>query len=157
MSSSWICLSAIGIGVVAGLRSFTAPALVSWAVHLGWLDLRDSPLAFIGSTAAVVILAILAVGELLGDKWPGTPKRTALAPLAARIVSGGFCGACLFVAANQAWLGGAVAGGIGGLIGAFGGYEIRKRLVAGLRINDLVVALGEDLVAIGLAWFLVSR
>jgi len=157
MSSYWIYLSAIGLGLVAGLRSFTAPALVSWAVHLGWLNLRDSPLAFIGSTAAVVILSIMAVGELLGDKWPGTPKRTALAPLAARILSGSFCGACLFVAANQPSLTGAVIGGIGAIIGSFGGYEIRKRLVAGLRINDVIVALGEDLVAIGLACFLVWR
>jgi len=99
----------------------------------------------------------MAVGELLGDKWPGTPKRTALAPLAARILSGSFCGACLFVAANQPSLTGAVIGGIGAIIGSFGGYEIRKRLVAGLRINDVIVALGEDLVAIGLACFLVWR
>ena len=35
-------LGCFSIGVIAGLRSLTAPALVSWAAHLGWLDLRGS-------------------------------------------------------------------------------------------------------------------
>ena len=46
-------------------------------------------------------------------------------------------------------------GGIGGIVGAFLGYSIRRRL--DLHIKDLVVAICEDLVAVGLALFLVSR
>ena len=42
------------------------------------------------------------------------------------------------------------------VIGAFAGYEIRKRLIAALNIKDVFVALLEDLVAIGLACFFVS-
>ena len=34
------------IGVVAGLRAMTAPAAVSWAARLGWLNLQGTPLAF---------------------------------------------------------------------------------------------------------------
>ena len=34
-----VALLALLIGVVAGLRTFTAPAAVSWAAHLGWLPL----------------------------------------------------------------------------------------------------------------------
>ena len=34
------------IGVVAGLRSMTPPAAVSWAARLGWLHLEGTPLAF---------------------------------------------------------------------------------------------------------------
>jgi uncharacterized membrane protein len=48
-------------------------------------------------------------------------------------------------------------GATGGLIGAFAGYEIRKRLVAGWNIRDVLVALTEDAIAIGLACFLVAR
>jgi uncharacterized membrane protein len=157
MSSNWIYLAAVGIGIVAGLRSFTAPAAVAWAAHLGWLNLSDSPFAFMGSTPAVATLSILAVGELLGDKWPKTPKRTAVAPLLARILMGGVSGACLFAVANQSLPIGGVLGGIGGVIGAFGGYEIRSRLVQSLKTKDIFVALCEDIVAIGLALFLVSR
>jgi uncharacterized membrane protein len=34
---------------VAGLRALTAPAVVSWGVHLGWFDLRGSWLSFLGN------------------------------------------------------------------------------------------------------------
>jgi hypothetical protein len=30
------------IGVIAGLRTMTAPAAVSWATHLGWLPLQNT-------------------------------------------------------------------------------------------------------------------
>ncbi len=43
-----IVLLALVIGIVAGLRTFTAPTAVSWAAHLGWLKLDDSVLAFLG-------------------------------------------------------------------------------------------------------------
>lgn len=148
---------AFGIGVVAGLRTFTAPAAVSWAAYLGWLNLQGSPVAFMASTWAVAIFSLLAVFEFVGDLLPKTPKRTAPAPLAARILMGGLCGACLCLSANQSpWIG-AVFGAIGAVIGAFSGYEIRSRLVTGLGIKDIFIALSEDLVAIGLACFLVSR
>ena len=45
---------ALGLGFVAGLRSLTPPAAVAWAGHFGWLNLNQSPLAFMGSTIAVV-------------------------------------------------------------------------------------------------------
>ena len=74
---------ATGIGIVAGLRSLLAPAVVAWAAHFGWLNLHGSPLAFMGSTIAVAVFSLFAIGELVGDKLPKTPKRTALAPLSA--------------------------------------------------------------------------
>jgi uncharacterized membrane protein len=42
-------------------------------------------------------------------------------------------------------------------MGAFAGYELRKRLAAGLKVKDLFIAIPEDLVAIGFAAFLVTR
>jgi uncharacterized membrane protein len=77
-------------------------------------------------------------------------------PLLARILTGGLCGACLCVSVNQPLVG-ALLGGIGGVIGAFAGYEARRRLVGSLNIKDIFVALSEDLIAVGLALFLVSR
>jgi len=154
---NYVFVFAIGIGIVAGLRSLTAPAVIAWAAHLGWLNLHGSPLAFIGSTTAVAIFSLLAIGELVADKLPNTPKRTAIVPLLARIVLGGLCGACLCAVAGKSLLAGALLGGTGGVIGAFVGYETRKRLVNSLHIKDLVVAICEDFVAIVLAFFLVSR
>jgi uncharacterized membrane protein len=154
---NYLFILAIGIGIVAGLRSLTAPAVVAWAAHLGWLSLSGSSLAFMGSTVVVAIFSLLAIGELIADKMPKTPRRTSLVPLLTRIVTGGLCGGSLCASANQSLLIGALLGGTGAVIGAFAGYDIRRRLVSKLNTKDLLIAIPEDLIAIGLAWFLVSR
>ena len=154
--SSYVLILAAGIGFVAGLRSLTAPAAVSWAAHLGWLDLQGSPLAFMGSMAAVAIFSILAAAELVADKLPTTPNRTTPGPLMARIVMGGLAGACLSVSAGRLFVAGMVLGGIGGVIGAFVGYEVRRRLAHGPKFKDVIIAILEDLIAIGLALSIVS-
>jgi uncharacterized membrane protein len=108
---------ALGLGFAAGLRWLSPPAVVAWAAHLGWLNLNDSPLAFMGSTITVVIFSLLAVVELIGDLLPQPPKRTAPVPLAARILMAGLCGTCLCAASNQTLIIGAILGGVGGVIG----------------------------------------
>lgn len=155
--NAYLLAAALGIGLVAGLRSMLAPAAVAWAVRLGWLNLHGSPFAFTESSLALITFSLFAVGELVADLLPMIPKRTALVPLLLRLLSGGFCGACLFASANRSLLIGAAAGALGAVIGAFAGYEIRRRLVADLKLKDVAVALGEDLVALGLALFVVSR
>lgn len=150
-------LLAFGIGLVAGLRSLAAPAIVAWAAYLGLLNLHGSPLAFMESGVAVAVLSLLALGELIGDKLPRTPNRTALAPLLARIITGGLSGASLCAATHRSLAVGAILGAVGGVVGAFLGYSIRRRSVTSLRVKDLYLALGEDLLAIGAAIFLVTR
>ena len=157
MNATSILFFAFGIGVVAGLRALTAPAAVAWGTHLGWLHLVASPVAFMASTWALVLFSALAIVELVADLLPKTPNRTALGPLLARLISGGICGACVCASANQSPLVGIALGGIGAVIGAFGGYELRKRLVAGLGVKDIFIALPEDVIAISLALFIVSR
>jgi uncharacterized membrane protein len=152
-----VLLLALGTGVVAGLRSFTAPAVVAWATHIGWINLHGSPLAFMGSVWAVGIFTILAMVEFIVDQLPTTPPRTAPAGLSPRIVTGALCGVCMAVAGGASlWLG-ALAGVIGGVAGAFGGKAARVGLVRALRVPDFAIAVPEDLIAIGLGWFLASR
>ena len=149
-------LFAFLIGLFAGLRSLTPPAAVAWAVHLGWLKLAR-PLSLIGSLPAVIILSLLAIGELIFDKLPNTPNRTAPPGLIARIVTGGFTGACVSLGGGQSALVGAGLGLLGGIVGCFAGYHARAWLVRSLRQSDFNVALLEDLVAIGGSLFIVSR
>ena len=93
MNSAFALLLAFGSGVVAGLRSLTAPAVVAWAAHIGWINLHGSPLAFMGAVWAVAIFTVLAVVELVADQLPTTPSRTAPIGLSARIVTGALTGA----------------------------------------------------------------
>jgi uncharacterized membrane protein len=157
MNDNSVFFLAVGIGIVAGLRAMTAPAAVSWAAYLGWLNLNSSPLSFMGSVVAVAILSLAAVGEYVNDKLPKTPSRTAPPSLIARLVTGGLSGACLCASAGQSLMVGAILGAIGSLIGTFGGYQVRTRLTSSLKVKDIFIAILEDLVAIGLALFLVSR
>jgi len=157
MQMGLVLLIVFGIGVVAGLRSLTAPAVVAWAAHLGWLDLHGSALGFMGSKWSVAIFTVLALVEFVGDQLPATPPRTGAVGLSARIVTGALCGACVAIAGGAGlWLG-AIIGAIGGVAGAFGGYQARVGLVRGLRVPDFAVAIPEDIVAIGLGLFLTSR
>ena len=80
------------LGCVAGLRSLTPPAAVCWGAHMGWLHLGGTKLAFLGHPAALIIFTLLALFELVNDKLPKTPARTALPGLSARILTGAFGG-----------------------------------------------------------------
>lgn len=145
------------IGVIAGLRSMTAPALVSLAANLGWLDLSGSRLSFLGSKTAIIVLSLLALGELVADKLPKTPNRTDPGPLIFRAITGGFSALAICISAHQPLLMGAILGILGSIAGAFAGYKIRHRLVTAFGLPDFGVAAAEDLVAIGGGLLLVSH
>lgn len=144
------------IGVVAGLRSMTAPAAVSWAARLGWLHLENTWLAFLGFAATPYILSLLAVGELIADKLPKTPSRKAPVGFIARVASGALCGAAIG-ATRETLIGGAVAGVLGSVVGTLGGYEFRARLVKAIGGKDLPIALVEDAIAIFGAHFVLHH
>ena len=156
MNTSYVLVLAFAIGLIAGLRSITAPALISWAAHLKWIELQNSPLSFLGSTAAAYTLTLAAIGELIADKLPGASNRTEPFGLIARAITGAVSGAALCIAANKSLVIGAILGAAGGIAGGFAGYQIRTRLVRALNA-PLVVALLEDAVAIGCGLFLVTR
>ena len=137
---------ALLIGVVAGLRAMTAPAAVSWAAHLGWLPLQDTPLAFLGFTATPYIFTVLAIVELITDQLPKTPSRTVPMQFGARIVLGGLSGAAIG-AAHGGLVGGLIAGVVGAVIGTLGGARVRAALARTFG-RDLPAALIEDAVAI---------
>ena len=145
------------LGCTAGLRSLTAPAVVCWAAHLGWLHLAGSKLAFMGHPGTLIFFTLLAVVELIADKLPKTPLRTAPPGLIARIVFGGLCGTALAISAGGSLVMAAITGFIGALFGTFCGYNIRQALVVRAHLPDLAVALVEDVIAIASGFLIVSR
>ena len=144
------------IGVVAGLRSLTAPAAVSWAARLGWMHPEYTWLAFLGFDATPYILSALAIGEFFNDKLPNTPSRRAVGPLIVRMLTGALSGAALG-AASEALPGCLLAGVLGAVAGTLGGYEFRSRLVRATGGKDLPIALLEDAIAIFGAAAIVSH
>ncbi len=145
------------IGCVTGLRSLTAPAAVCWGAHLGWLHFAGTRLAFLQHRTTLIIFTLLALVELIADKLPNTPARTAPLGLIARVLVGGFCGAALSLSAGGGVVVAAIVGVLGALAGTFGGYNIRHALVAKAHLPDIAVALAEDAVAIAGGLLIVSH
>jgi uncharacterized membrane protein len=145
------------MGAVSGLRTFTPLAATSWAAHTGRLTLRIPRLAFVGSTAVLGISVVLAVAELITDKLPSTPNRTSAFPLTARMISGAICGALFCLSANAPVPAGALIGALGAIVGAFAGFEIRRRTGIALSAPDAALGFLEDVIAVGGAFLVVTR
>jgi uncharacterized membrane protein len=149
-----IIFLALLIGVIAGLRAMTAPAAVAWAASLGWFDISQTPLAFMGYKWTPWILTVLAVGELITDQLPSTPSRKVPVQFAARIAAGALSSAAIGAAGGSLVLG-LVAGIVGAVIGTYGGAAVRARLAVSFG-RDLPAALIEDIVAIVGALLIVA-
>jgi len=141
-----VLLLALLIGVVAGLRTFTAPAVVSWAAYLGWLPLGNTALAFLGSVWAVGILSVMVIVESVVDQLPSTASRTVPMQFGARIVTAALSGAAIG-AASDLLIAGGIAGIVGAVIGTLGGLAVRTKLAAALGKNAPAGFI-EDAVAI---------
>lgn len=146
-------LLAFGIGAVAGLRAMTAPAAITVAAHIDWLDLTGSWTAFFGNIWVHWLFVLLALGELVTDQLPSAPSRTVPVQLGARLISGAACGAA--IGASSGGMAGGLAAGISGaVVGTLGGKIARARLAAAFG-RDRPAALVEDAVAIGGAALIV--
>jgi uncharacterized membrane protein len=139
-------LAALLIGIIAGLRAMSAPAAVSWGAYLGWIDLSQTPLAFMGYSWTPWIFTVLALAELVNDKLPNTPSRKVPPQFAARVIMGALAGASLGAAGGSLVIG-LIAGVVGAVIGTYGGAAVRGRLSA-MFGHDLPAALIEDAVAV---------
>jgi uncharacterized membrane protein len=147
-------LGAFLIGVVAGLRTLTAPAAVSWAASLGVFRLEGTRLAFLGSGTTRWILTALAIVELVVDQLPSTPSRKTPVQFGARLASGALCGAAV-ATAEGSWAIGLAFGVLGAIVGTFAGHGVRVTL-AHVFHRDQAAALLEDVVAIGGAALIVG-
>ena len=151
-------LNAFQIGIVAGMRAMTAPALVSHKLsHTHPDPLPGSPLHFLTSSKVATTFAVLAGGELIGDKVPNSPARTTLPQLSARVVSGAMSGAALTEADGQPLAYGAVLGALGAVAGTFAFFHLRHWLTHEKDLPDPLVALAEDALAISAGWLIVNE
>jgi uncharacterized membrane protein len=148
-----VYLLALLIGIIAGLRTMTAPAAVAWATYLGRLDLSGTWLAFLGNVWVRWILTALALVELVVDQLPSTASRKVPAQFGARILTGSLSGAAVG-AAGGSWVGGLLAGAVGAVVGTLGGSVFRAKLAAVFG-SDRPAAFIEDAVAIGGALLIV--
>ncbi|BDX31751.1 membrane protein [Mycobacterium antarcticum] len=147
MTQVLVIVFALLIGVVAGLRALTPPAVVAWGALLGWLPVEGTWASWVAHPITVAVLTVLLVVELVTDQLPKTPSRTVPPQFLARLVMGAFAGAVIGAGSHHTILG-IGAGVIGAVLGTLGGYQARSRLVARNGGRDLPIALTEDVLAV---------
>jgi uncharacterized membrane protein len=137
------------LGMIAGMRSFAAPALLS--DHLAnerSNEVLEPPFAILASRKTANVLKALAVCEMIGDKLPATPARISAVPLAARAVSGAICGAAICNAEHESPGLGAIIGSAAAIGSSFFFYNLRKNIGVTLPIPDPALGLIEDGIAV---------
>jgi uncharacterized membrane protein len=135
---------AVVLGALAGIRSMAAPAVLGRLSQKGMLDGVTGPLAIVSSSRFAPTTGLMAVGELVADKLPFTPNRTAAGPLLGRAFTGGVSGAVICSSQKRsAWLG-ALLGAAAAVGSAYGAYYLRKSIVDNSKVPDTIVGLAED-------------
>lgn len=141
MSGAYLGRAALA-GAATGLRS---------TVGVGALvDTGSSGLGGVLTTPPARVVAGLGVaGELVVDKLPITPSRLEPPGLLARVALAAVAGAVIARAAERRIAPAAVVAAATAVVSARVGHDLRGR--ASKHVPPLAAAVGEDVVAIGLA------
>lgn len=145
-------LASFLMGLVGGQRAMTPLAAVSIAAAYGRLRANDGAPGIIAHPLVAAGAAILAIGEMAGDKQKTAPDRVVPIGLTARFVTSAIAGASL-ASREQRWLGAAL-GGSTAIAASYPGWRTRMAVIprygqtpTGL-VEDTLVVLG----AVGILW-----
>ncbi|GAB2767367.1 putative membrane protein [Hymenobacter luteus] len=140
----------VGLGAVAGLRSMTAPALLSsnlltYHPHA----LAGSPLRWLQKPLVAHGLKVLAASEMTADKLPQMPARIVPVSLAGRAAAGALVGATLYKINHDTPLTGALVGALAAVGATYAGYFLRKKATEGSGLSSAAVGGLEDALTLG--------
>jgi len=146
-------LSAFGLGAVTGVRSMVGLAFFS--DHANEDREKNNPaLNLLQMPQAAPILKVMAAGEVVMDKMPFAPDRTAAGPLIGRAVLGALVGAAI---SKDKWVQGGIAGAVGAVVSAYTIYHLRKALHNDRHIPNMVLGMVEDAVVMKVADAIVQQ
>jgi uncharacterized membrane protein len=147
--SSKIFFQTIGFGMLAGVRSMSAPALIShYLANRFTYRLSKSPLWFIKSPAVSRGLKLMAVTEMLGDKLPVMPDRISPSALTGRGISGGLVGATIYKTNGGTLLTGAVIGCAAAIAATYASFYLRKYIKNNTSLSNPALGIIEDVIAL---------
>ncbi len=149
-------LATAGLGWAAGMRSMTAPAALSHVLSDRYSTVRQ-PARFLAMDSVSALSKLAAAGEVVADKLPSTPDRTAPPVLAGRIGSGVLVGAGIAAARRDRLWPGALVGAAAAVASTFVMLRVRTALPELLGTSDMPVAILEDVAAVGLALVCANR
>jgi uncharacterized membrane protein len=139
----------MGFATLAGMRSMSAPAFLSHYLsqqpHSG---LAGSRLRFLQKPFTAGVLKVLAAGEMVGDKLPNAPNRTAPPVLLGRLLSGALVGAAWYRSRQGSAISGGVLGGLAAVAATFVSYALRTGISKQAEVPVGLVGVGEDAVVV---------
>lgn len=149
-----IFLQAGAVGVLAGMRSISAPAVVTdYLAKRPDTVTAGAPLHYLSSPWVGRSLRALAAGEMVADKLPIVPERTSPPSAMARTLSGGLAGALLGMMYQHNAL-------LTGLVGAaaatgttYGMYRLRKQASEETAVPDAAWGILEDMLVLGVGYY----
>ena len=156
MNDAQIYAEAAVLGVVAGMRSTSAPTVVSQLVEAGLIPEEGSPVAWLHHPAVGKALHALTTGETMVDKMAPTAARTSALPLAAQAVTGAISGAAVSTAARRQWWIGALIGAAAAIGAGFATYRLRKWITEEKKVPNTVIGLIEDAIVAGSSYLVLS-
>lgn len=138
---------AAGFGLVAGMRSMSAPAFLSRrlaSLPSRRLRRRGAVVRLLGSPRAAALLTTLAVGEMVADKTPGMPARTDPPALGGRIAMGALSGAAVAGWRGGTTVGAALVGAAAAAASTHLAYVLRRDAGRASGVPDPLLGLAED-------------
>ncbi len=144
---------ALQLGIIAGLRSAAALVLISNYAMNKPKKFKKTQFSWLASENVNMGFRLAAGGEMIGDKLPFVPDRTTALPLVARIASGALAGGALSAGRKEPVAAGAIAGGVGAVIGSYAGTAYRHFASGKLHVPNVIAGLIEDGAAI---WYGLS-
>ena len=151
-------MQAAALGLVAGMRSASAPALISNYISWRRSSVPPSPqtadtfLGFLSSPMINNVLRLFALGEMMADKLPFVPKRTEIPSLITRAVSGGIAGAGIGSVNRRSAVVPALIGALSATGATYGVYKIRKKAARNTILPDPLLGLLEDFLVLGISY-----
>jgi uncharacterized membrane protein len=140
-------IRSILMGLVAGMRSMTPLAVVSWAARRQPPSTHTTPLSMLSSPAVTKVTLALAAAELIGDKMRSAPDRIITPGILARVATGAIAGAAVAPSRDRTL--GAILGATVAVGSAFLTLALRRRAIRnrGQTSSGLI----EDAAALGAA------
>ena len=142
----------VGLGVLAGMRSMSAPTLVSHRLSHSPGPRKGALARALASPWAPRVLGLFALGELVVDKLPFTPARVTAVPLTGRILGGALAaGASVSGRSRGTVAGAALLGAAAAVASSWAFYSLRRLATQRLHVPNVAAAFAEDTLVAALA------
>ena len=150
-------LNTVGFGVLAGMRTFSAPALLSHQLRQQPVDAPKGRAHALASKRTSRVLTALAISELAADKTPWIPARISPPALVGRALAGALAGSAVASPHRRLTVGRALLGATAAVASSFAFYKLRQLATRQWGLPNVVAGLMEDAVAVALGSRLLAR